>query len=81
MDFGTHQTKICVEEKDRLETKYSFITFKDNKGNTSYVLPSIIKLDKNERLTYGFIDNGDGIIIRYFIIFFKIKLFIYYFYY
>ena len=66
LDFGTHQTKICVEEKDRLETKYSFITFKDNKGNTSYVLPSIIKLDKNERLTYGFIDNGDGIIIRYF---------------
>ncbi len=66
LDFGTHQTKICVEEKDRLETKYSFITFKDNKGNTSYVLPSIIKLDKNERLTYGFIDNDDGIIIRYF---------------
>ena len=29
LDFGTHQTKVCVEEKDRLETRYSFVTFKD----------------------------------------------------
>ena len=67
LDFGTHQTKICVEEKDRLETRYSFVTFKDNKGRESYVLPSIIRINSNGKLSYGYIEEGvPGTIVRYF---------------
>ena len=67
LDFGTHQTKVCVEEKDRLETRYSFVTFKDNKGKTSYVLPSIIRINGNGKLSYGYIEEGiPGTIVRYF---------------
>lgn len=67
LDFGTHQTKICVEEKDRLETRYSFITFKDNKGRESYVIPSIIRINSNGKLSYGYIEEGvPGTIVRYF---------------
>lgn len=67
LDFGTHQTKVCVEEKDRLETRYSFVTFKDNKGEESYVLPSIIRIKTNGTLSYGYIEEGvPGTIVRYF---------------
>lgn len=67
LDFGTHQTKVCVEEKDRLETRYSFVTFKDNKGVDSYVLPSIIRINSNGKLSYGYIEEGaPGTIVRYF---------------
>ena len=67
LDFGTHQTKICVEEKDRFETRYSFVTFKDNKGKASYVLPSIVKVDEQGKLTYGYIEeSANASIIRYF---------------
>lgn len=67
LDFGTHQTKVCVEEKDRFETRYSFVTFKDNKGENSYVLPSIIRINTNGKLSYGYIEEGvPGKIVRYF---------------
>ena len=67
LDFGTHQTKVCVEEKDRFETKYSFVAFDDNKGGKSYVLPSIIRIKSNGKLSYGYIeDYVPGTIIRYF---------------
>lgn len=67
LDFGTHQTKVCVEEKDRFETRYSFVTFKDNKGEDSYVLPSIIRINTDGKLSYGYIKEGvPGKIVRYF---------------
>lgn len=67
LDFGTHQTKVCVEDKTRFETKYTFISFKDNRGIDSYVLPSIIRKNVDGTLSYGYIDDGKhGTIIRYF---------------
>ena len=67
LDFGTHQTKICVEEKDRFETHYSFVSFLDNKGKSSYVLPSIIRINTDGKLSYGYIEEGvPGTIVRYF---------------
>lgn len=67
LDFGTHQTKVCIEEKERLETRYSFLTFKDRKGEDSYVLPSIIRINTDEKLSYGYIKEGEpGTIVRYF---------------
>lgn len=66
-DFGTHQTKICVEEKEGVELNYSFFKFADDTGKMHYTLPSIIQIDKNDRLLYGYIPPRlEGKIIRYF---------------
>ena len=42
LDFGTHQTKVCIENKQGVELNYSFLKFNDNKGGLNYTLPSII---------------------------------------
>ena len=67
LDFGTHQTKVCVERKERAELEYSFIKFPDSRGQSQYTLPSIISIQLDGRLRYGYLpDNDNGKIIRYF---------------
>lgn len=67
LDFGTHQTKICVEEKNGSETHYSFHMFRDLKGNMQYTLPSIICITPDEKIKYGYIDKRTkGSYKRYF---------------
>lgn len=67
LDFGTHQTKVCVERKERAELEYSFIKFQDSTGQSQYTLPSIISIQPDGKLRYGYIpDNDKGKIIRYF---------------
>lgn len=67
LDFGTHQSKICIEYKEGAELSYEFFKFKDTNNESRYTLPSIIQIDKNEKLTYGYIPHGrNGEIIRYF---------------
>ena len=67
LDFGTHQTKICVEEKNGSETHYSFHMFRDLKGNMQYTLPSIICITPDEKIQYGYIDKRTkGNFKRYF---------------
>lgn len=67
LDFGTHQTKICVEEIDRHETSYEFMKFKSANGEIKFALPSIIGIDSKGLLHYGFLSSGfKGKIIRYF---------------
>ena len=67
LDFGTHQTKICVERKNKAELEYSFFKFPDLSGRLQYTFPSIIKINPDETLSYGFIEkSSDSQIIRYF---------------
>lgn len=67
LDFGTHQTKVCVERKERAELEYSFIKFRDCHGQSQYTLPSIISIQPDGKLRYGYLpDNDNGKIIRYF---------------
>lgn len=66
-DFGTHQTKVCVENRDGAVTCYRFFKFKDCKGREQFTLPSIILIDDKNRLSYGYIPKeSNGRIIRYF---------------
>ena len=58
LDFGTHQSKICVETINGPEIKYDFFKFTDGNGDEHYTLPSIIYVDKKERLSYGFKINS-----------------------
>ncbi len=59
LDFGTHQTKICVQrtpDEGHGEPNYEFLSFRDLKGDMQYFLPSIVQLNKDNTLSYGFTD-------------------------
>lgn len=67
LDFGTHQTKLCVEKKEGVECSYTFVKFKDDKGIDHYTIPSVINIDNRGLLSYGYIpQRTKGRIIRYF---------------
>lgn len=67
LDFGTHQTKVCLEHKEGVECEYEFFKFEDKNGIKQYTLPSIISRTKDGKLEYGYInENPDAQIIRYF---------------
>ena len=67
LDFGTHQTKICIEEKNGVETHYSFHKFTDNKGEQQYTLPSVVGITPDNRIMYGYIEENENCQIkRYF---------------
>ena len=67
LDFGTHQTKVCIEKTDGVELSYEFMRFKDSRGQESFVLPTIIGIDKNGLLSYGYLrEDYDGEIKKYF---------------
>lgn len=67
LDFGTHQSKICIESKEGAELSYSFFRFADSEGNLHYTLPSIIQIDPSGMLNYGYIrQKQNARIVRYF---------------
>lgn len=67
LDFGTHQTKICIECKDGAELGYHFVKFRDTHDSIKYTLPSIIQINANGTLEYGYINKRKGgQIVRYF---------------
>lgn len=67
LDFGTHQTKICVEERNGTETHYNFHQFTDLNGDKRYTLPSIICITEDKKIKYGYIDpKTPGVFKSYF---------------
>lgn len=67
LDFGTHQTKLCIENKNGAERSYKFMQFQDSDGNIQYTLPSIINVGADGKLKYGYLpENISGTIVRYF---------------
>lgn len=67
LDFGTHQTKVCIEKKDGAELEYKFFLFKDRHGIMQYTLPSVMQLSHDGRFSYGYmIDTRRKDNIKYF---------------
>lgn len=67
LDFGTHQTKVCIENKDGVELSYTFMKFEDVYLRECYTLPSVIGVDENGTLHYGYLNKHyDGKIFKYF---------------
>ena len=61
LDFGTHQTKICVRrtpDEGRGEPNYEFFKFTDLQGNEQYFLPSVIQINDDDTLSYGYVDSA-----------------------
>jgi hypothetical protein len=57
LDFGTHQTKICIEDSnDSNQKTYEFFQFSDD-DNSSFFLPSIVQINQDNRITYGWVED------------------------
>lgn len=64
-DFGTHQTKICVEDSSNSSEKiYEFIAFEKLDGTTTVLFPSIVQINEDDTLSYGFVDDNKCKVIR-----------------
>ncbi len=58
LDFGTHQTKVCIEDASNPASKiYKFFEFNVLKNKKSVLLPSIVQINKDDTLSYGFVDE------------------------
>ena len=67
LDFGTHQTKVCIEDKNGVETHYKFLRFQNLEGELFYTLPSVIYIDDSRKIHYGFApENKTCTVFRYF---------------
>ena len=61
LDFGTHQTKICVRrtpDEGRGESNYEFFKFTNLQGIEEYFLPSVIQINDDDTLSYGYVDSA-----------------------
>lgn len=62
LDFGTHQTKICIQRKPDEGhgiPEYEFFQFTDLKGEEQYFIPSVVQINKDDTLSYGYADPND----------------------
>lgn len=61
LDFGTHQTKVCIENSDDPYHKtYEFYDW----GNRDYVLPSVIQINNDRTISYGKISVDNAMVGR-----------------
>lgn len=63
LDFGTHQSKVCIEDaSDPRNITYSFFKFAKLKKGHSYFLPSIVQINKDRTVSYGFVDESNALV-------------------
>ena len=66
LDFGTHQSKVCYEDaSDPRNRVYTFLEFKPTKGKKTFFLPSIVQINQDKKLSYGFTDEKDALVTGY----------------
>ena len=56
LDFGTHQSKLCMSYMPNNETIYEFVEFSLADGSKSVLLPSVIQINKDNTIRIGSID-------------------------
>ena len=48
LDFGTHQTKVCIEDASNPSQKnYEFVEFTDLTGKSTVLFPSIVQINQD----------------------------------
>lgn len=59
LDFGTHQTKVCIEDASNPSQKnYEFVEFTDLTGKSTVLFPSIVQINQDNTVSYGFINEN-----------------------
>ncbi len=65
LDFGTHLTKVCIEDRsDRRNPRYTFFRFKDLDGNEQIVIPSLVQVNSDGTLSYGYVDESKAMLVQ-----------------
>lgn len=59
LDFGTHQTKVCIENATNPAQKfYEFLEFSSDTSNSTVLFPSIVQINDDDTISYGFVDSN-----------------------
>lgn len=59
IDFGTHQTKVCIcDDRNPRHFSYEFLRFNNPNGNDTVLFPSIVQVNDDETISYGFVDES-----------------------
>lgn len=56
LDFGTHQSKLCMSYMPNNETVYEFVEFTLADGTKSVLFPSLIQINSDNTLRFGSTD-------------------------
>lgn len=66
LDFGTHQTKVCIEDStNRLQIKYEFLEFPNvPKGKQATLFPSIVQINRDNTVSYGWVDKKSAQVVQ-----------------
>lgn len=59
LDFGTHQSKLCLSYMPNNEQIYEFLEFAKPDGGKTFLLPSIIQINKDDTISIGFVDKDN----------------------
>jgi len=58
LDFGTHQTKVCIENAANPAQKlYEFLEF-ETVDKVTVLFPSIVQINNDDTISYGFVDDN-----------------------
>ncbi len=63
LDFGTHQTKICIcktPDEGHGLPEYEFMKFVDLQGIDQFFIPSVVQVNKDDTLSYGYVDPNNA---------------------
>lgn len=58
LDFGTHQSKICIQDLGVQPHRYKFLEFKKLNGEQTVLFPSLVQINSDDTVSYGFTDKG-----------------------
>lgn len=59
LDFGTHQSKLCLSYMPNNEQIFEFLKFVQPDGDKTFLLPSIVQINKDDTISIGFVDKGN----------------------
>ena len=59
LDFGTHQSKLCLSYMPNNEQIYEFLDFVKPDGTKTFLFPSIIQINKDDTISIGFVDRSN----------------------
>ncbi len=60
LDFGTHQTKVCIENAANPAQKlYEFVEFLNSSNQPTVLFPSIVQINNDDTISYGFVNDKE----------------------
>ncbi|MCQ2127527.1 MAG: hypothetical protein MJZ06_08865 [Bacteroidaceae bacterium] len=58
LDFGTHQSKLCLSYMPNNDTVHEFVEFLTPEGEVTTLFPSVIQVNEDDTIGIGFVDDN-----------------------